>query len=111
MSWAASTDVALEDVAPEPGPGRSESLADIIEWLFLVFEERLGLTTVLEAVHQCCRELDIDADTTALDRLERVAFERLTALAAAKGVAPTSPVPTRLPSRLGPREQRAAQLV
>lgn len=104
------TRAAPADLTLEPGPGQAESLADIIEWLFLVFEGRLGLTAVLAIVEQCCRELDVDADTTALARLERIAYERLAALANEKGIAPTSPEPIRMASRNGPRELFVSQL-
>jgi len=72
-------------------PGRSESLADVIEWLFVVFEQRLGLTKVLETVHECCRELAIDLNPAGLDRLEPIAHRRLSAMAAALGPASQSP--------------------
>jgi hypothetical protein len=67
--------------AVERPPDHAESVADIVEWLFLVFERRLGLSTVLATVHDCCRELDIDLDAAGLKRLERTAHRRLNVLA------------------------------
>ena len=77
--------------AADCAPGRSESLADVIEWLFVVFEQRLGLTKVVETVHDCCRELNIDSDPAALHRLETIAHRRLSAIAAALGPTGASP--------------------
>jgi hypothetical protein len=87
-------------------PGRAETLADIIEWLFIAFESRLGLTTIVACVHDCCRELDVDAGTTSLSRVEQRAFRRLTDLAELADPTPeaTHPATATSPvSRTGPR--------
>jgi hypothetical protein len=100
-------------VMSDCGPGRSESLADVIEWLFIVFEQRLGLTAILGCVYDCTRELAIDTDPAALDRVEQVAFDRLVTLASPTLTGEPKPAahvirPSRPSARTGPRPPRPA---
>ena len=64
----------------DPGP---ESLADVVEHLFAVFESRLSLPTIVSVVRRCRRELDIVHGPSVPEFVERLAHQRLLDLLAA----------------------------
>lgn len=61
---------ARADVEPE-------SLADVVEHLFAIFESRLPLPTVVTVVRRCRRELDIVHGESLPELVERLAHQRL----------------------------------
>lgn len=66
------------DPADIPPP---TSLADITERLFVTFDGRLDLSTIVRVVRHCHRELEIEQLATPLDAIERLAEQRLNDIA------------------------------
>lgn len=57
-----------------------DSLADVVEHLFAVFESRLPLPSIVAVVRRCRGELEITSGPPARRRLEQLAHRRLLAL-------------------------------
>ncbi len=64
----------------------AESVADVIERLFVVFGPRLGLSTVVQVVRDCRRDLDIVSGPQLPELLERLAHQRLSNLIAQNAI-------------------------
>jgi hypothetical protein len=64
----------LQQTRPDTEP---ESLADVVEHLFTVFESRLPLPMVVAVVRRCRRELDIVSGESLPELVERLAHQRL----------------------------------
>jgi hypothetical protein len=54
-----------------------ESLADVVERLFAVYEPALSLGAIVAVVRRCRRELDLGATAPSLSRVEELARTRL----------------------------------
>ncbi len=73
-------------IAASPtGPADGDSLADVVERMFAVFESQLSLSTIVRVVRRCRRELDIAPGPPVAGRLEERARQRLTDLAVLQG--------------------------
>lgn len=72
-----------------------ESLADVVERMFGIFESRLSLPTIVRVVRRCRRELDIEGGPG----LAELAHERLDGLA--YGLTPRRQAALRSPRRKG----------
>jgi hypothetical protein len=62
----------------------SDTLADVVERLFVVYQQQLSRTTIVMVARRCRRELDIISGPALPELLERLARQRLTTLTAPK---------------------------
>lgn len=75
---------------PQPAPAEPDSLADVTERLFALFEPQLGLATIARIVRRARRELDLrrGSTSTRVEAVERLAHQWLTALAEVRSTHP-----------------------